>query len=210
MRLAQGVAIATATTVLALAVGVTACGSTDVVVALIPCSSSNDCGPDSVCSQTSCDSPVRTCEPLRDCSSSSDTIFNPERGCSGTYYWNACIRQQHGEAKSGGADGGPGDCGGLSATPQTCSSSTNNECDAGSYCSPYLCPIANDPRAPIGICLVLPEQCPPTSSVTFPNGFMLPTISACTCAIPHTAMDYCTAVRNGTPVVPSTMPGCQP
>jgi hypothetical protein len=115
-------------------------------------------------------------------------------GCSGLYYWNDCVREQHGDA-TGATDGG------ACSTPHTCSSST--DCPPGAFCGKARCPSPDDPRSPIGLCYFLPEECPTSTLLAIPDGGPAIVvgigINVLTCDTQE-CVDYCAAVRKGTQV----------
>ena len=198
MKLARGAIAITTAAVSLLAIGAPACGSTDEVVARIPCKETKDCGPDSFCSKTACDAPTGTCELRTSCSNPRGFVC----GCSGLLYWDDCLRQQHGDSADQTVFTDGGTC------PVSAVCSTTDDCPRGSdsHCIHFTCPGPAD-RGPTGICLVLPAQCPSTTS---PYGLGVAKLLACTCAEPHTSVDdYCAAVQAGTPVYISPRQTCQ-
>jgi hypothetical protein len=199
MKLARGALAITTVAASLLAIGVPACGSTDEVVARIPCKQTTDCGPDSFCSKTTCGAPTGTCELRTSCSNPRGFVC----GCSGLLYWDDCLRQQHGDSadQTVFADGG--------TCPVSAVCSTTDDClpkDPDAHCvHPLGCPAAGD-RGPTGICLVLPAECPSSMG---PYGLGAAKFSACTCAEPHTSVDdYCAAVHAETPVYISPRQTC--
>ncbi len=204
-----------------------ACGSTDEIVARVPCRTASDCAPGSFCNKATCDSPTGTCvlRPTTCCTTSdcgSDSYcskaacdaptgacvmrpascmndFGPVYGCmSGLWYWNDCLRQQHGEPASLGSAGGSGADGGTRPFSMPCSLTTPEKCPAGSFCAQFGCRAPTNSSALNGFCSVLPDQCP-TTSISLPGGMPVPaTFSVLTCEGGCT--DYCSAVRNGTPI----------
>ena len=202
MRLGLRAASATGLAVLALAALAPACGSTDEVVARIPCTSQMECATGSFCSKQTCDDPSGTCE-LRPPNCGNDP--QPVCGCpstteggatrSGPLYWNDCVRRMHGEPAAAGTGFGIGAEGGVCPSA-TCASTTSDECPHGSFCSlirPQCRPPA-DPGTETGLCLVPPTECPPTLDLG--GGMTFHIAPAIMCDAARTCTDWCTAVRS--------------
>jgi len=151
------------TALAALLTLVAACTEVDITVAQVgagasePCSGNADCveAGSAFCAKASCAATSGTCLPLPSICPDS---WAPVCGCDGVNYWNDCLRQRDGVAASA-----QGVC---SLGFVTCNDTDAASCPVGDAICDRLDPQSHAPGAPckllpIGVCRVMPDQCPP-------------------------------------------------
>lgn len=165
-----------------------ACGPVDLVVVDVPdagdlpsqvgapCSDNDDCLGGQFCSMTSCSETVGNCVPRPTLLATCSDDFRPECGCDGVQYFNDCYRRYAGIA----ANEARGFC-----NPLLCDA--NAPCPDGASCAQVIRPNECG-RAVSGMCWVVPS----TSCVTMEHFFACGNATQC--------LDFCSAVRAGTPM----------
>jgi hypothetical protein len=138
------------------------CGTEDVVVAdvekpAVPgppvggkeCASGADCGANLFCSKSSCGAESGTCE-LRPITC--DDPIGPVCGCDGVTYWNDCFRLQGGVNVEAA-----GEC---RENAVSCNDDGSGCPAASASCARILPPGAPCGPGIVGVCWVLPAECP--------------------------------------------------
>lgn len=202
-------------------VAATGCGAPDAVVARVMeagppaveagtlCTDNSQCGsqevvdggpPPMFCSMDSCSAKTGTCQPRE---TVCDPSVLPVCGCSGVFYWNDCLRKAHGEPASQ-QTGCPG-------PPRTCSfSADGGTCPEGAYCEQLYdpsCQPLSDGRPSVGVCLVLPTDCPEGTAVGSISLTPSLTPTAVSCKN-NTCMGLCSALLLDAPITSLSL-GCR-
>jgi hypothetical protein len=119
------------------------------------CKVEDDCDDAHYCKKTSCDAEEGTCEPYGGECVGADAVFEPVCGCDGITYWNTCTIEHEGYNVAS-----MGECTGNNRP--TCTRSDGaDSCPERRHVHCYRpVEMCGDPSPTMGVCWVLPTECP--------------------------------------------------